>query len=70
MDSSHVLARYIVNTAYKDLPSEVVEVTKKEILDGIGVILAATTLGEQGVKEIMDLVKDVGGKGESSVLGF
>ncbi|MFH1088048.1 MAG: MmgE/PrpD family protein [Chloroflexota bacterium] len=70
MDSSHVLAKYIVNTTYDDLPPEVVEVTKRSILDGIGVMLAATTLGEDGVQEIVELAREAGGKQESSIIGF
>ena len=70
MDSSYALAKNIVNTKYEDLPAEVVEVTKNSILDTIGVILAASTLGEHGVKEIVELVKEGGGTEESTIFGF
>ncbi|MFC1871109.1 MmgE/PrpD family protein [Chloroflexota bacterium] len=70
MDTSYTLAKWVVDTSYEDLPPEVVAITKKSILDTIGVILAASTLGEQGVKEAIELVKDGGGKEESTVLGF
>lgn len=70
MDTSNVLAQNIVDIRYEDLPAQVTEVTKKTILDTIGVILAASTLGECGVKEIIELVKEGGGKEESIILGF
>lgn len=70
MDTSHALAQNIIDTRYEDLPHEVIEVTKKSILDTIGVILAASTLGESGVKQIIELVMEGGGKEESSILGF
>ncbi len=70
MDTSHVLAQHIADTRYEDLPAEVVAVTKNCILDTLGVILAATTLGESGVQEIVELVREGGGKEESSILGF
>jgi len=70
MDTSYGLAKNVVNTEYGDLPAEVVEVTKRSILDTIGVILAASTLGEQGVKEIIELVKEGGGRQESTIIGF
>ncbi|MFC1983349.1 MmgE/PrpD family protein, partial [Chloroflexota bacterium] len=71
MDSSNILAKYIVNTKYEDLPAEVVDITKKSILDGTGIALAATTLGEEGVKEIIELMTEAAErKGESTIIGF
>lgn len=70
MDSSQVFAEHIVGIGYEDLPPQVIEITKRSILDTLGVILAATTLGESGVKEIVALVRDAGGKEESTILGF
>ncbi len=70
MDTSHVLAEHIAKTRYEDLPAAVVEVTKRSILDTLGVILAANTLGENGVQGIVSLVKKGGGARESTILGF
>ena len=68
-DAAFALSRNIVKTKYEDLPSEVVEITKKSILDTLGVIVGASTMG-QGCKEIVDLVKESGAKGESTIIGF
>ncbi len=70
MDTSHMLAQNIVDIRYEDLPPQVIKITKNSILDTIGVILAANTLGEGGVKEIIQFVMEEGGKAESIILGF
>ena len=70
MDTSYTLAQNIVKVKYEDLPPDVVDVTKKSILDTIGVTLAASTLGEPSVKQIIELVTDAGGRPESTIFGF
>jgi 2-methylcitrate dehydratase PrpD len=49
------LARYIAETDFDRLPREVVDETKKFILDTIGVGLAGVR--EPGCREVVDLVK-------------
>jgi 2-methylcitrate dehydratase PrpD len=63
------LARNIVNTNYDDFSEEVREVTKKSILDTLGVILPATTL-EKSCTSIYELAQEAGGKEESTLIGF
>jgi 2-methylcitrate dehydratase PrpD len=65
MDASYLFARNFVNTKYEDLGSEVVEATKKEILDFFGVALGGAT--QPGATHVCALVKDWGGKEESSI---
>ncbi len=67
MDAAVLLARNFVNTRYEDLPFDVVEATKKEILDLLGVALGG--ISEPGSKEVMELVAEWGGSEESSVIG-
>ena len=43
---SNRVAGYLSQTSFEDLPEETVRVTKKSILDAIGVSLAASSLGE------------------------
>lgn len=52
---------------YEDLPREVVEITKKEILDFLGVALAG--YDSPGAKELAALLIELGGKEESSAIG-
>ncbi len=63
------LARYVVRTGYNDLPANAVEATKKSVLDSLGVIVAASGI-TPGLKGLAELVKNSGGREESTILGF
>jgi 2-methylcitrate dehydratase PrpD len=66
---SLTLAKHITAVNYGDIPTHVIDVTKKSLLDALGVTLAASTLGE-GCGAFIDLAIAEGGKKESTVLGF
>lgn len=68
-DASCILAEHVVRTKYDGIPSEVVSVVKKSVLDTLGVSLAATTM-TPGCKEIVELIREAGGKEESTIIGF
>jgi 2-methylcitrate dehydratase len=61
------LARYAVALKYEDLPADVVAITKRHILDTVGVALGAYTAPSIGV--IRDVIMTEGGTPESTVLG-
>jgi 2-methylcitrate dehydratase PrpD len=67
MDAAYLFARNFVNTKYENLPPEVVEATKKEILDLLGVALGGVS--QPGATHVCELVKEWGGKEESSIIG-
>jgi 2-methylcitrate dehydratase PrpD len=67
MDTSFAFARNLVNTKYENLPPEVVEATKKEILDLLGVAFGG--ISQPGATHVCELVKEWGGKEESSIIG-
>ena len=67
MDASYLFARNFANTKYENLPAEVVEATKKEILDLLGVALGGAS--QPGATHVCALVKEWGGKEESSIIG-
>jgi 2-methylcitrate dehydratase PrpD len=67
MDAAYLFARNFVNTRYENLPPEVVEATKKEILDLLGVALGG--MCQPGATHVCALVKEWGGKPESSIIG-
>jgi 2-methylcitrate dehydratase PrpD len=67
MDASYAFARNFVNTKYENLPPEVVEATKKEILDLLGVALGGVS--QPGATHVCALMKEWGGKEESSIIG-
>lgn len=64
-----LLADYAANVAFDKLPSEVVSVLKRIVLDSLGVSLAANTLGT-GIRELVALARETGGSAESTLLGF
>ncbi len=68
-DVVYLLAKNVVATSYSNLPKETVDVTKKSIIDTLGVIIGASGT-MSSVKPIVDLVKEAGGKEESTILGF
>jgi 2-methylcitrate dehydratase PrpD len=68
-DIVHDLAEFAAGTEYRRLPEDAVEGAKKSILDTLGVILAASGV-EPAMSPIIDLVRETGGRAESSVLGF
>ncbi len=67
MDASILFARHFLKTGYEDLPADVVEATKKETLDLLGVAIGGST--QPGAKEVLQLVNAWGGREESSVIG-
>jgi 2-methylcitrate dehydratase PrpD len=67
MDASYSFARNFFNTKYEDLPPEAVEATKKEILDLMGVALGGAS--QPGATHVCALIKEWGGKEESSIIG-
>src|SRR5512136_604010 len=67
MDAAYLFAKNFVNTKYEDLPADVVDATKKEILDLLGVALGGAN--QPGATHVCELVKEWGGKEESSIIG-
>lgn len=68
-DIGYTLAANVNSLRYEEIPDAVVDVTKKTILDTLGIIIGGSGAGG-GVKEVVDLVKAGGGSEESSVIGF
>ena len=65
MDATKALADNFVRVRYEDLPGEVVEHTKKQALDILGVALGGSS--KAGIKELAGIVTDWGGKPESTI---
>ena len=68
MDAAYSLAKNLVNLKYDDIPGDVVEHTKKQVLDILGVALGGSS--KAGVKELAEIVTDWGGKEESTIFCF
>jgi len=68
MDAAFTLARYVVHARWEDLTEKVVETTKRDILDVLGVAFAGSAA--LGVNDVVELFKEWGGKRESTVIGY
>jgi 2-methylcitrate dehydratase PrpD len=69
MTLSELLAKNIIKTQYENLPEDSIKATKRSILDTIGVMLPPTTQ-ERACIKIAEISKEIGGKEESTLLGF
>ncbi|MBI3800654.1 MAG: MmgE/PrpD family protein, partial [Deltaproteobacteria bacterium] len=67
MKVTELLCQTIVQTTFDSLPSQVVEVAKRIILDGIAVAVAGAA--EDGPRIVAEHVKSLGGTESSTVLG-
>src|SRR4249920_3253013 len=63
------IARYLAGLSYTDLPPALVDLTKRCVLDTLGVTIGASSLAPEA-KLVMEYVSDLEGKPESSILGF
>lgn len=68
MDATFELALNFVETSFDALPKEVVNASKKQILDLIGIAIGG--MNERGVKELTEITVEWGGKEESTILGL
>jgi 2-methylcitrate dehydratase PrpD len=68
MDAAYKISEFLVNTKFDDLPSDVVEVVKKDILDTLGNALGGSS--DSTIEAVHELVKEWGGKTESSIIAF
>ena len=65
MKIEKILAEYIVNTTYEDLPEDTIAFAKKLILRVIGTTVAGAT--EDGCETVTNMIKDWGGKEEATI---
>lgn len=68
-DVGQHLAAHAAGLLYEQLPGPAVSAAKKTVLDSVAVMLAASGT-EPAVRSVVELVRESGGREESSVLGF
>src|SRR6266567_3351775 len=66
---SRRLARHASELTFSQLPEALVELTKLCVLDTLGVIIGASTLAPEA-QMLSEYVEEMGGKPESTILGF
>lgn len=67
MGETEILASYVANATYEDLPTDVVKRVKKLIGDAIACGLGGRRTLEGDI--LIDIMKDMGGKPEATVIG-
>jgi len=65
---SKALAQYVARTQFEDLPADVIEMTKRAILDALGVSMAAYAL-EPACRPFHELALESGGSSQSTLIG-
>lgn len=60
-----ILCRMVIDTRYEKLPSNIVDQSKRSILDTLAVTVGGSGMG--GIETIVDFVKDKGGKPDSFI---
>jgi 2-methylcitrate dehydratase PrpD len=68
VDASYAFAKNFAETRYEQLSPEIIEITKKQILDLFGVAVGG--FSKPGPQELRELILEWGGKEESSVIGL
>ncbi len=66
MKIEKLLADYIIGLPYEKIPPSVVEATKAQTLNIISAMIGGSTAS--GIKELVELLRDWGGRQESSVV--
>ncbi len=65
MDAIETLVKHVIRTTFEDLPSEVVSVTKKSVIDTLGVMIAGSSV--DGCKLLVDYIREWEGRKESTI---
>ena len=66
-----MVIKHLSKTNYNALTSDVIEATKKQTLDMLGAMVAGSTCSISGeINGLVDMVKDWGGKEESTIIAF
>ena len=68
MNLTETLSKFVARTQIKDFPGEVIETSKKCFLDWIGVTIGG--MKDPSVGILVDLITEMGGKKQASVLGY
>jgi 2-methylcitrate dehydratase PrpD len=71
MNMLDILVDNVLETHYENLPTDAVEATRKQVLDILAAIIGGSTCSLSGELEgLVAMVKDWGGKEESSIIAF
>jgi 2-methylcitrate dehydratase PrpD len=60
------IAKYLVETKFGDIPKQTVEKQKDLFIDTLGVAVAGANA--PGVREVVEIIREIGGRGEASMI--
>jgi 2-methylcitrate dehydratase PrpD len=60
------IVKHLTSTRYEDIPAAAVESAKREVLDSLATALGGSS--KEGIGELVDMVKEWGGSGQSTVI--
>jgi 2-methylcitrate dehydratase PrpD len=66
MEAITKFVKHLVNTRYEDIPAAAVEAAKKEVLDSLATALGGSA--KEGIKELVDMVREWGGSPQSTII--
>ena len=69
LNATRRIARHAAELRYESLPPALVELTKQCVLDTLGVTIGASGLAPEA-RVLADYVSELGGRQESTLLGF
>ena len=65
---TEALSNFVVELRIKDLPVEVIEASKKCLLDWMGVTLSGAA--DPSVRMLINLIREMGGRRQASIIGY
>lgn len=68
MDITEEIIGHVLKTRYEDIPKDVMDRARDEVFDTIGCVLGGAD--DTGSPMVVDLVREWGGRGESTILGY
>jgi 2-methylcitrate dehydratase PrpD len=66
MTAMEDIAKYLVETKFEDIPQKTVEKQKDLLIDTLGVAVAGANA--RGVREVVEIIREIGGKEEASII--
>jgi 2-methylcitrate dehydratase PrpD len=68
MDAIYNFVKNFIKTDYKNIPANAVEAAKKEVLDSLATAIGGSS--KDGIKELVDMVKEWGGSEQSTIIAY
>ncbi len=68
MEIENKIANSALKIKYEDIPLDIIDITKKQILDGLGVTIAGSQAA--GIRELVGILQGWGGVEQATIIGY